>query len=117
MPNPLCHFELVTGNSDSCKAFYKDVFGWAFDDKSMPGYTLIDTGREPSGAILPSPSNVAGACMNVYFNVDDIENTLDVVKAKGGKVLVPKTEIPGVGYFALFADPDGIPIGITKPAG
>jgi predicted enzyme related to lactoylglutathione lyase len=27
--------------------------------------------------------------------------------AQGGKILAPKTEIPGMGWFAFFADPNG----------
>lgn len=54
--------------------------------------------------------------------VDDLERskasyqrTLRQVVEAGGRVLMPKTEIPGVGWVAMFADPDGIPIGLLEP--
>jgi predicted enzyme related to lactoylglutathione lyase len=47
--------------------------------------------------------------------VDDIDATLEKVTENGGRILVPKTVIPNVGYFAMFADPEGIAIGIMKP--
>jgi predicted enzyme related to lactoylglutathione lyase len=53
--------------------------------------------------------------MNVYFKVDDIVKTLAASTKHGGKVLVPKTPIPGVGHFAMFTDPEGIVLGIMQP--
>jgi predicted enzyme related to lactoylglutathione lyase len=45
--------------------------------------------------------------------VADLDKTLrDVVEA-GGTVLVARTEIPP-GWFAMFADPDGIAVGIMQ---
>lgn len=113
----MSHFELMTGDVARCKAFYGAVFGWSFDDASMPGYTLVDTGREPTGGIFAKPSEKAAPCMNVYFRVENIEQTLKVATQQGGKVLVPKTPIPGVGHFAMFADPEGVAIGIMQPNG
>ena len=117
MPNPLCHFELMTADAEKCKAFYGAVFDWQFDGKSMPGYTLINAGAEPTGAIFAKPAAAPGVCMNAYFRVNDIDKTLKSATKHGGKMLVPKTEIPNVGHFAMFADPEGIPIGLMQPAG
>ena len=115
MPNPLCHFELMSSDPARCKAFYGAVFDWQFDDKSMPGYTLIDSGIEPTGAVFPKPANAPAACLNAYFKVDDIDAALKTVTENGGKILIPKTTIPNVGDFAMFADPEDIPIGIMQP--
>ncbi len=115
MPNPLCHFELMTTDVAKCKAFYGAVFEWKFDDKSMAGYTLIHTGQEPTGGVFAKPPDAPHACTNVYFTVDDIERVLGLAAKHGGKTLVPKTAIPGIGHFAMFADPEGIAIGIMRP--
>lgn len=117
MPNPLCHFELMTTDPEKCKAFYGAVFDWQFDDASMPGYTLVNTGAEPSGGVFPKPAEAPMPCVNVYFHVSDIDAILASVTELGGRVLVPKTAIPNVGHFAMFADPEGIAIGIMRPAG
>jgi uncharacterized protein len=38
---------------------------------------------------------------------------VDRAEALGGRRLVPPTELPGdFGKFAVFADPDGIPVGL-----
>ena len=117
MPNPLCHFELMTNDSDACKDFYGSVFDWQFDSESMPGYGLINAGTEPTGGVFQKPEGAPGVCVNVYFQVASITETLAKVTDRGGTVLVPKTEIPGAGYFAMFSDPEGIAVGIMQPAG
>jgi predicted enzyme related to lactoylglutathione lyase len=38
----------------------------------------------------------------------------DRVVAQGGTIVMPPTEIPGVVTLAMFADPDGTIIGLTK---
>jgi hypothetical protein len=116
MPNTLCHFELVSSNTAKCKKFYGSVFGWQFDDQRMPGYTLIHTGQEPGGGILASHAAESSPGLNAYFAVANIEDCLRKVREGGGEVLVPKTSVPNVGAFAIFADPEGIPVGIMQPA-
>jgi len=114
MPNALCHFELMTNDLARSKAFYEKVFNWKFDEESMPGYALINTGAEPSGGMFAKPENSPGVCANIYFQVNDIDAALKNAVECGGKVLVPRTPIPNVGEFAMFADPDGIAVGIMK---
>lgn len=112
MANPLCHFELMSNDPEKCKSFYGSVFAWEFDSESMPGYTLVATGGEATGAVFAKPASAPGPCSNIYFSVDDIDATLAKATEHGGSILVPKTAIPNVGYFAMFTDPEGIAIGI-----
>lgn len=115
MSSPLCHFEFMVSNPERTGEFYRNLFGWSLDAESMPGYTLVNTGHEPSGGIFQRPDSAPAPCVNVYFKVANIETTLDTARSHGAKVLVPKTEIPGVGFFAMFADPEGIAVGIMQP--
>ena len=117
MPNPLCHFEFMANDPAKCKEFYGAVFDWQFDDSSMPGYTLINAGAEPSGGVFPKPGEAPGPCLNVYFLVDDVDATLAKATKRGATVIVPKSEIQGVGEFALFADPEGVTVGLFKSPG
>ncbi|MFQ5413743.1 MAG: VOC family protein [Phycisphaerae bacterium] len=116
MPNPICHFEFMAGDPERFKAFYGAVFDWQFDDASLPGYTVINPGAEPHGGMMPKPDQAPNPALNVYFHVDDIDATLKTAQQHGATVLVPKTPIPNVGWFAMFADPDGIPVGLLKPS-
>ncbi len=114
MGAPLCHFELMSDNPEKCKAFYASVFGWEFDDTSMPGYTMVNPGKEPGGGLMQRPPQAPHPALNVYFMVQDIPATLAKVQKAGGQVIVPQTPIPNVGAFAMFADPEGIVIGVFK---
>lgn len=117
MPNPLCHFELMTNDPQKCKEFYGTVFDWKFDDASMAGYTLINAGAEPTGGLFPKPAEAPGVCLTAYFHVEDVEATLAKAAELGATVLVGKTAIPNVGHFAIIADPEGITIGLMQPGG
>jgi hypothetical protein len=46
---------------------------------------------------------------------DDIEADLVRIKALGGTVLKEKTEIPNIGWFALFKDPTGNTLSLFTP--
>lgn len=113
MPNPLIHWELVVEDVEKTKAFYKRVFDWSFTP-SGEEYTLIQTGAEPGGGLMKRPPGVPMSSLNSYFRVADLDRTLrDAVEA-GARVIVPRMEVPTVGWFAMFLDPDQIPIGVMQ---
>lgn len=114
MPNPLIHWELMVADPERAKAFYRRVFDWQFQ-AAGPEYTLIDTGGAVGGGMMQKPPGAPMAALNNYFQVADVDRTLrDAVEA-GARVIVPRTEIPGMGWFAMFLDPDSIAIGVMQP--
>lgn len=118
MGNPLFHWEIMVDDSEAAIEFYSRVFDWEFDVEHFPRYPLIKTGDNPGGAIFPKPKSAPNAKsqVNVYFHVDDIEDTLARVKDHGGTVIAPKMAIPGIGYYAMFTDPEGVSVGILSMA-
>jgi predicted enzyme related to lactoylglutathione lyase len=50
-----------------------------------------------------------------YVAVAGCDATADKARALGGQVLSPPTDIPGVGRFAVFADPVGAAIAVLEP--
>jgi hypothetical protein len=46
--------------------------------------------------------------------VPDLEATLKEIEERGGKTLMEPMEIPGGPTLALFSDPDGNTVGLTK---
>jgi predicted enzyme related to lactoylglutathione lyase len=115
MANPVWHWELMVNDVAKARGFYGAVFGWQFDDTRFSDYTLIDTGRDPSGGMMVKPPASPRPTLNTYFEVDDIDRTLRAVVEAGGNVVVPRTEIAGVGWYGLFLDPDRITVGILQP--
>jgi predicted enzyme related to lactoylglutathione lyase len=115
MGNPICHWELMVTDVEKAKAFYGRVFDWKFTDMGMGGYWFIDAGKEPGGGMMAKPPSAPRCALSQYFLVDSIDDTLAKVAAGGGKTVVTKTEIPGMGHFAMFTDPDGIVVGVFEP--
>lgn len=117
MGNPIVHWDLVVSDPEKSKAFYGSVFDWRFDDASFPGYTIIDIGEEGrGGGMMQRPPDAPGHSLNTYFGVDDVEATLAKAAAEGATVVIGKTEVPGIGCWGMFLDPDGIPMCLFEPA-
>ncbi len=117
MGRPVVHWELWSEDPDKLAGFYRDVFDWNIRNiPEMNNYHLVETGGEGgiNGGIMkpqqgPWPGNLA-----FYIDVDDLGTYREKIKAAGGKVVVEEQEVPGVGMFALFQDPDGRVLGIWK---
>ena len=113
MANPLIHWELMVEDVERSKAFYEKLFDWTFEPAG-PEYTLIQTGTEPGGGLMKRPSDVAMSSLNSYFQVSDLDRTLQLAAEAGARVIVPRMEVPNIGWFAMFLDLDQIPIGIMQ---
>jgi predicted enzyme related to lactoylglutathione lyase len=50
-----------------------------------------------------------------YITVENIDEYLEKVADLGGKVIMPKQQIPTVGYIALALDPEGNSFGLLQP--
>jgi uncharacterized protein len=115
MANSIIHWELMVADTESAKRFYGAVFDWAFAPAG-PEFTMITTDTPPAGGLLKRPPGVATSALNTYFQVVDLDATLRRVVEAGGKVVVPRTEIPGgIGWFAMFLDPENIAVGLMQP--
>ena len=116
-PGTLCWTELTTPDVAAAKSFYSDVLGWQTDDQPMGEftYTVIRPagGDENSsqGGIMPLSPEMAAAGATTrwqpYFEVADCDAATAAVTASGGTVVVPASDVPGVGRFAVALDPDG----------
>ena len=113
MSNPLIHWELIVADVERAKTFYGTIFEWTFQSMG-PEYTLIQTGVDPGGGLLKRPPGVEMSALNNYFRVDDIDRTLARAVEAGAKVIVPRTEVPSIGWFAMFLDPEAVPVGVMQ---
>jgi uncharacterized protein len=113
MPNPIIHWELMVADLDKAREFYTNVFDWQVEGlPSFPGYPMVDPGAPPRGAMMAKADDTPGYALTVYFGVDNVDQTLARAVGAGGTLLVPETPIEGIGEWGMFADPDGIPIGV-----
>jgi len=49
------------------------------------------------------------------IDVDSVDAAVDKVTSAGGKLVMPKTPIPTVGYFAYLTDTEGNLFGVMQP--
>lgn len=114
----IVHFELPTTNPDLSQKFYETVLGWKISNWDGEGdYRLIATGDPSQPGIngaLGGPANDFKGTL-VSIGVGDLEATLALVEANGGKVVVPIGEIQDVGRIAYIQDPGGAVVGIFEP--
>jgi predicted enzyme related to lactoylglutathione lyase len=116
MPRPI-HFDLTVDNPQRAMEFYKSVFGWKFQKWDGPmEYWMATTGDEKEPGInggiskkgesgMPNMNTIAVASVDQYSKM---------ITDNGGKVLMPKSPIPGIGWFANCQDTEGNIFGIMQ---
>lgn len=114
-------YELMTTDVAAAKTFYTGLIGWGTQSMEGPmDYTMWTVGDNPVAGMmdLPEEARKMGAPPHWlgYVSSDDLDASLAQVSALGGNVLVPVTEIPGSGRFAVFADPSGGVLGLYHSA-
>jgi predicted enzyme related to lactoylglutathione lyase len=118
MSNPVVWFEVVGSDGARLRRFYGDLFGWsidASDDQMDYGLVAADDGGI-GGGVGRSQDGGPGH-VTFYVEVDDPGRYLAKAEQLGAKTIVPPVEVPSAGLtFALFADPDGHVIGLSKGA-
>jgi predicted enzyme related to lactoylglutathione lyase len=116
MGRPVVHWELWSNDPTKVSDFYQTVFGWTVKHVPDLNYWVVETGGEGgiNGGIMRPQDGPWPGNMCFYVKVDDLASYLTKVEAAGGKTLVPRMEVPGVGALALFEDPDGRVTGIWE---
>ncbi len=109
------HMELNTGEPQRAREFYGKLFGWKMRDVPMGDgstYTLI----EEIGGIQQKPMPDAPTKWVGYVGVESVDASVAKIKALGGTVFMERTEVPGMGWFAVAADPTGGTFAIWEPS-
>jgi predicted enzyme related to lactoylglutathione lyase len=110
--------ECVTQDDTKALAFYEQVFGFSHDAMKMPGmtYYVLKKGDAGRGGIMKCPMPGVPSHWLPYAAVSDCDATLGQAKKLGAKEMVPATDIPNIGRFAVITDPLGAAIAFMKPA-
>jgi predicted enzyme related to lactoylglutathione lyase len=109
------HFEIPADDPNRAVGFYTKVFGW--DIKKWDGlmdYWLVMTGDKSQPGI-DGGIMIRRDAAQVTVNTVDVPSVDDFVKKieeAGGKVVVPKMAVPGVGWVANCTDTEGNLFGI-----
>lgn len=103
----IVHIEIPTINAAGSAEFYKNLFDWKISREDNLDYTMFEPGEGPAGGFSKVPEEAAVGEINIFVDSPDIDEDLKNVETLGGKIVFPKTEIPGVGWFGQFTDPTG----------
>jgi uncharacterized protein len=103
------------------KTFYQKTFGWQFTPWGPPDFYLIQTGNDEDrglhGGLQGRREIVKGKPMfglECTIGVDSIDDTIAAIELSGGKIVMPKFEIPTVGTLIYFEDTEGAVIGAMQ---
>ena len=112
MAHPIVHVEIPATNAQALGDFYKNIFGWKLQLDPMFNYLQFSGEGGPNGAFVEQSDAHREGSPVIYIGTDDVEGDLAQVEAAGGQVLMPKMEIPGVGWMGMFRDPSGNHVGL-----
>jgi predicted enzyme related to lactoylglutathione lyase len=112
----IVHFEIPADNVKKLAEFYSELFGWKI--QKMPGpteYFSIETVpvNEKGEPVRPGVNGGMMKRQNPehkpvnYILVESVDGYVKKIIALGGKVIVPKMEVPGICWWALALDPEG----------
>lgn len=108
------HFAINADDLPRARRFYERVFGWTFEPWGPPGFFMIATGDPspgPLGSLQGRRELVSGRRMTGFectIAVDrDVDAVAAAVVANGGRIVMEKSTIPGVGDLIWFEDPEG----------
>lgn len=118
MTHPVMWFEVLGTNGGKLRQFYGDLFGWTFDVLPQVNYGVVKTG-DARGIMGGVGQTFPGtrSWVTFYTETPDVPASLAKAEALGGKVIMPRTELPGV-IVGVFEDPEGHVLGLVeaKPA-
>jgi len=116
-PGSLAWVQLNTPDPGGSTPFYGQVFGWTNRRDPMPQggeYVTWMQGGQQVGGGMPMPKGAGPAHWLLYFGSADVDSDAAKAQKLGGKTMVPPMDIPGVGRFAVFTDPQGAFFAIVK---
>ena len=129
--NRIIHFEIQATDPERLALFYRSVFGWEINEWVLPGFEMKDEDRywmvitgaegEPgiNGGLVfrHGPRPPVGLSANAFFctiGVSDLDKSVRKVTDAGGKIVVTRMAIRGVGWWVSCLDPEGNQFGMTQ---
>jgi predicted enzyme related to lactoylglutathione lyase len=107
------HWEIQSKAPERLHGFYRDVFAWNIDTNNPMNYGMVASGGELGidGGI--GGSQGPSSDVLVYVGTPSIDDTLAKIAERGGRTLMPRTDIGPV-IMAIFQDPEGNTLGLVE---
>jgi predicted enzyme related to lactoylglutathione lyase len=114
MAGGIAHFAINADDVERARGFYENVFGWSARAWGPPGFYQLRAAGDPDGPVLGAVQRrrelAPGLRLNAFectIGVEDVDAVAAAVLANGGRILMERADIPGVGSLIFFADPEG----------
>ena len=114
----IVHFDVPVDDINRAKKFYTELFGWKIE--RIPGEmeyygisTTDEKGKESIGGGMGLRGDPGQRITN-YFGVSSIDIHSKKTEELGGKIIMPKTKIPGYGYLAICLDTENNVFGLWE---
>ncbi len=114
MPS-IVHFEIPTDDIERARKFYTDLFEWKIEKYEGPSdYWMIETTGDKAieGGMMKRQQPQQP--ITNYVGVPSVDEFSKKVKELEGKILVPKTPVPTVGFFAVCQDTENNIFGLWE---
>ncbi len=125
MTGPVVHFEIPADDLGRAREFYRAAFEWDLIPMPEVDYTIVSTTPADETGRPKDPGAINGGMFTrdaarpspiVTVGVDDVDEALATVERLGGAVVLPKTEVMGMGFAAYFRDTEGNVLGLWQAA-
>ncbi len=116
-------YEYMGNDLAAAVDFYTHVVGWSAQDGGMADfpYQIVSTGPHMVAGMMTIPADAkamgAQPAWMAYIWVENVDLALPKLMEAGGKVFKAPSDIPGVGRFAVVADPYGGTFMLFRDAG
>ncbi len=123
MDHTICHFEIPADDLSRAADFYRGLFGWniqPYDPEKIWMVATVptdETGKQERPGVngmLIKKQHPQHPFAN-YILVEDIDAFAKKAEELGGVIAMPKTAVPGMGWFLYFKDPEGNIMGMWQP--
>jgi uncharacterized protein len=123
MDRTICHFEIPVDDLEKAADFYRGLFGWEIQSWGAdPRISMVKTVPSDEHG-RPARPGVNGMLIKKmhpqhpfanYVNVESVDEFGKKAESLGGQVVMPKTAVPGMGWFLYIKDRDDNILGLWQ---
>jgi predicted enzyme related to lactoylglutathione lyase len=125
MDSTIVHFEIPADNPERAAKFYRELFGWKINKWENPNgidYWMVETVPTNEQGMPVRPGVNGGMMPRMYpsqqpvnyISVASVDDAVARAERLGAKVMMGKTPVPGMGWFAQLTDPEGNVIAVWE---